>query len=426
MTKRLLLIIFIFLTVKLQAQTSVTFSIQAHADDWQLFMSSKIVADLTAGAKVVFITLTAGDASAGAVAYGPSNVPFYLSRENGSVYSSKYLADIVLGGTPQGTPVATPVIINSHSITKYSYRGISNYFLRLPDGNGDGSGFSSTGSVSLQKLYCKFLNTCSGTVCNTGCTTTITSVDGATSFTSWTDLTTTLQQIFLAEKVTGKQAWIYGAHTLNGTNSTYNPGDHSDHRYSSLAAQQAATSLPWIGVAGFLDYASSPANGAVLNLTDHENAAALFGFTNWGLIEAGYATNFASSHLGWVPIDDFSVILAPLGNAPFAGLSGSNDNSVPAETNTTSMTTIPMIIAMTSPSSVNKDIVIRISPYETGVLSTDIFDMDGKKIFELKTTIENRNALYITLKQPVKTKGTYVIKNVLNDKYTESRKITVE
>lgn len=427
MTRRLLLIIFTFLTASIQAQTFVTFSVQAHADDWQLFMSSKIVADLNAGAKVVFITLTAGDASVGAGSYGPSGVPFYLARENGSVYSAKYLADFTLGGTPLDVPVASTVSVNTHNITKYTYRGITNYFLRLPDGNGDGSGFSSTGSVSLQKLYCKFLNTCSGSQCNTGCTTSITAVDGSTTFTTWTDLTNTIQQIFNIEKLTGKQAWIYSAHTIDGTNTTYNPGDHSDHRYSSLAAQQAATGLTWIGVAGFMDYATSPTIGGVLNNTDHENAAALFGFTNWGLIEAAYNTNFASNHLGWIPTDDYQVIRVPSGNAPFAGFSGSNETPVtPPETNTALLTTIPMIVSVSSPNFIDKDISMRISVYETGLLSTTIFDMNGIKVFEQKTTIENKNALIITLKQPVKIKGTYVIKNILNDKFTESRKITVD
>ena len=116
-------------------------------------------------------------------------------------------------------------------------------------------------------------------------------------------------------------------------------------------------------------------------------------------------------------------------NAPFAGLSGGPTGTPPvtvAQTNTESLTTIPIIIAISSPSYVNQDINMRISPYEPGVLSTAIFDIDGKKVFEQKTTVENKNAFNITLKQPVKTKGSYVIKNTLNDKYTESRKITVD
>ena len=64
MVKCLQLILFIplFFSLTSQAQfTSVSYSIQAHQDDWQLFMGSKIMADLNvSGRKVVFITLTAG------------------------------------------------------------------------------------------------------------------------------------------------------------------------------------------------------------------------------------------------------------------------------------------------------------------------------------------------------------------------------
>ena len=67
-----------------------------------------------------------------------------------------------------------------------------------------------------------------------------------------------------------------------------------------------------------------------------------------------------------------------------------------------------------------------ISPYETGTLSTQITDPDGKEVFKLITKVENKNALFITLKQPALERGVYVIKNILNDKYIESRKITVD
>ncbi len=412
MTRRLLLIVFVALSVNLQAQTSVTFSFQAHADDWQLFMSSKIVADLNAGAKAVFITLTAGDASVGNGSYGPGGVPFYLSRENGSMYATKYLSDITSGSTPLTPPTVTTATVNGHNIAKYTYKGIVNYFFRLPDGNGDGSGFPSTGSVSLQK----FRNGMIPSMTALG--------DIAATYNSWSDLTNTIKQIINNEKVTGVPAWIYAAHTINGSNSAYNPGDHSDHRYTSMAAQDAvATGMSWVGVAGFMNYESS-ANAANLSSTDHENSSALFGLTNWGLVEAAYATNYSSGHLVWLPMDYFQIIRTPTGNAPFAGSSGTGDNG---EFNAVgSLLKIPMIVSVTSPILLNKDISMIISPYETGALSTQITDPDGKEVFKLITKVENKNALFITLKQPALGKGVYVIKNILNDKYIESRKITVE
>ncbi len=412
MARRLLLIVFIALSVNLQAQTSVTFSFQAHGDDWQLFMSSKIVADLNAGAKVVFITLTAGDASAGSGSYGPSGVPFYLSRENGSMYATKYLSDITSGTPPLIPPTVTTGTVNGHNIAKYTYKGIVNYFFRLPDGNGNGSGFGNTGNVSLEKFR-------NGTISS------MTALgDIAATYTSWTDLTNTIKQIINNEKVTGVPAWIYAAHTINGSNSAYNPNDHSDHRYTSMAAQDAvATGMSWVGVAGFMNYESS-ANAANLSSTDHENSSALFGLTNWGLVEAAYATNYSSGHLVWLPMDYFQIIRTPTGNAPFAGSSGTGGNG---EVNAVgSLLKIPMIVSVTSPILLNKDISMIISPYETGTLSTQITDPGGKEVFKLITKIENKNALFITLKQPALEKGVYVIKNILNDKYIESRKITVE
>ena len=85
-----------------------------------------------------------------------------------------------------------------------------------------------------------------------------------------------------------------------------------------------------------------------------------------------------------------------------------------------------MIVSVTSPIYINKDISMIISPYETGILSTLLVDQDGKKVLDQVTKIENKEALFITLKQPTLKKGTYVINNILNGKYIESRKITVE
>ena len=321
MAKSFLLTIIIFLFIGLHARaqfTSVSFSVQAHQDDWQLFMSNKVVADLNiSGRKMVFITLTAGDGSVGNGAYGPSSVIFFQARENGAVYSSKYVADITTGTAPADVPTATTVSIlgnTNHNITKYVYKNTVNYFLRLPDGNGNGNGFPNTGSVSLERL-------------KTGAIASISALGGtAATYTGWSDLTNTIKTIINTEKITGTQSWIYSAHTLDGSNTAYNANDHSDHRYSSWAAQVAASAMTWMGVAGFMDYESS-ANGANLSATDHENASAIFAVTNWGIIEAAYSTTFNSSHLPWIPMEYFQVIKNPSGTAPFTGTGGGLESS---------------------------------------------------------------------------------------------------
>ena len=237
------------------------------------------------------------------------------------------------------------------------------------------------------------------------------------TYTSWTDLTNTVKQIITNERVTGTQSWI---HTAN-TNTGYNPGDHSDHLYSSYAAQDAVTTgMSWVGINGFMDYASSSQN-ANLSSTDHENAAALFALTNWGLVEEAYATNFNTQHKGWLPMDYFQVIKTPSGNAPFAG-----GNNQPEQKDIPSLTEIPMIVSITSPVFVEKDLSMIISPYETGQLTTMVYDMAGNKVYDLITPVKNTEPLFVTLKQAIKVKGTYTLKNILNDKYIQSRKIIVE
>ncbi|HMU09199.1 MAG TPA: hypothetical protein PKC54_04290 [Ferruginibacter sp.] len=414
--------------------TSVSFSVQAHEDDWQLFMSSRIVADLNvSNRKVVFITLTAGDGSAGAASYAPSNIPFYLSRENGSVYSSKYAADITTVTAPLDVPLVSNVTINGKTIAKYTYKNTVNYFLRLPDGNGDGSGFNNNGFQSLQKLRAGTI-----TAMNVVGYTTSPPTNGPAAYTyTWSQLTNTIRQIILAEKITGTQSWVNAASTNTGS---YNTGDHSDHIYSSYAVQDAigmpsshavTPLLTWVGVNGFRDYNSS-SYGANLNSVDHENASAIFGLTNWGLIEAQYATNFNSGHKVWLPMDYFEVLRTPSGSAPFAGTGGGTDGSLDngfsgKDLPGNHLTEIPMIVSITGPAFAGKEIAMIISPYETGTLTTSVLNENGVKVYEQKTVITDKSApLLVTLKQPVKAKGDYVIQNTLNDKYTETRKIVVE
>ncbi|HNK27957.1 MAG TPA: T9SS type A sorting domain-containing protein, partial [Ferruginibacter sp.] len=59
-------------------------------------------------------------------------------------------------------------------------------------------------------------------------------------------------------------------------------------------------------------------------------------------------------------------------------------------------------------------------------LVTSIYDATGKKVYELTTVIKNRDAVMLTLKKPVSAKGIYLVKNILNNKFIETRKIVVE
>lgn len=435
MARRLLFILFTFFCCSIKAQT-VHFSIQAHADDWQLFMSSRIISDMTvANTKMVFITLTGGDGSAGAGSYGTSGIPFYLSRENGSVYSSKFAADLTTGSAPLDNPTVSAVTITttspvgSHTVWKYTYKNTVNYFLRLPDGNGAGEGFSANHLQSLQKLKSGAI-----TAINVVGNTSNNPSSGPPLLTyTWSQLTATMRKIINDEKVTGTQSWIHAAHTITGAQTAYNTNDHSDHRYSSLAGQEAvASGMGWVGVNGFMDYNSS-SQGANLSTTQHTNAAILFGLEVFGMTESHYESQFVTNHKDWLPMDYFQVIKTPSGNAPVARTNEEANDAVgtlkkesEGTESGSALTKIPMIMSVTSPAYVDKDITISISPYEAGQLSISVYDMAGNKVYDLVSTVKKRDALSVTLKSAVKTKGNYVLKSILNNRFTESWNITVE
>ena len=435
MARRLLFILFTFFCCSINAQT-VHFSIQAHADDWQLFMSSRIISDMTvANTKMVFITLTGGDGSAGAGSYGTSGIPFYLSRENGSVYSSKFAADLTTGSAPLDNPTVSAVTITttspvgSHTVWKYTYKNTVNYFLRLPDGNGAGEGFSANHLQSLQKLKSGAI-----TAINVVGNTSNNPSSGPPLLTyTWSQLTATMRKIINDEKVTGTQSWIHAAHTITGAQTAYNTNDHSDHRYSSLAGQEAvASGMGWVGVNGFMDYNSS-SQGANLSTTQHTNAAILFGLEVFGMTESHYESQFVTNHKDWLPMDYFQVIKTPSGNAPVARTNEEANDAVgtlkkesEGTESGSALTKIPMIMSVTSPAYVDKDITISISPYEAGQLSISVYDMAGNKVYDLVSTVKKRDALSVTLKSAVKTKGNYVLKSILNNRFTESWNITVE
>jgi hypothetical protein len=131
---------------------------------------------------------------------------------------------------------------------------VSVVFMRLPDGNFDGSGFPSNNNESLQDLW-------------TGTIPTIAAVDGTSSYSksSLTGTLTNLMRIFSPTQIR-TQDYI----------GTYGNGDHSDHytvAYLTVAAhQQYATAHT---LTGYLDYPANeqqPANVSGTDLTSKQNA----------------------------------------------------------------------------------------------------------------------------------------------------------
>lgn len=305
MMKRIFLLILIYTSVfKVQAQ-QVNYYVVADQDDWQLFMSKNMTADCN-GNKVVIITLTAGDEGNGANTVGGAATPYYLAKEIGAIYSSKFIRDINNNSiAPNNTyplPTVQTVSINSKNLKKYSYGPaggsgtVVNYFLRLPDGNSNGAGFASTGNQSLQRLKL-------GNIAN------MTSVDAANTYT-WSQLTSTIYAIVMAEKGTDNQVYINTA----TQNTTTNP-DHSDHYYSGMAAQEGVLANLAVGIREFvMDNSSTlPANLTNEELSD---ASALFGVYNWNLIRNRYPNALSTTVRNWLAMESSSNKRSPTGSLP--------------------------------------------------------------------------------------------------------------
>ncbi len=214
----------------------------AHEDDDLLFLSPDLLHSIQAGLCVRTIFFTAGDDGLGS--------DYWLGREAGSRAAYAQMNGVA------NTWTQTDAGISGHPMPLFTLSGrpnISLVFMRLPDGNLDGSGFSSTGHESLQKLW-------------QGSISTIHVIDGSSSY-SKTSLTTTLTALMTAYQPTQIRTQDYlGA---------YGDGDHSDHHtagYFTQAAQQQYTTTHTF--TGYEDYntVNLPPNVTGADLDAKDNA----------------------------------------------------------------------------------------------------------------------------------------------------------
>ena len=117
-------------------------AIVAHEDDSLLFLSPDLMHAIQGGLCVRTVFVTAGDAGQGSA--------YWSSREKGVEAAYAQMAGVANTWTQadagvSGHPIPVMTLSADPQITLV--------FMRLPDGNIDGSGFASTGFTSLQKLY---------------------------------------------------------------------------------------------------------------------------------------------------------------------------------------------------------------------------------------------------------------------------------
>ncbi|NIZ92784.1 DUF7402 domain-containing protein, partial [Kineococcus rubinsiae] len=219
-------------------RSSIT--VDAHTDDDLFFQNPDVlraVAVATTGASCYRgVYVTAGDAGRA------TSTGYWQAREQGVQAAYATMAGVADEWTATTRTFAgKPVVV----ATLRDAPTVSLAFLRLPDGNVDGSGFGTTRYASLQKLY-------------TGSIATISTVDsGAGAGASYTraQLSATLGALVLAQRASHVR-------TLDFT-GTFGDGDHSDHHaVGYLVRDEVRAVAPGATLAGYSGYpgAGSPVN----------------------------------------------------------------------------------------------------------------------------------------------------------------------
>ena len=144
----------------------VEFFVQAHQDDWQLFLGDRAAGAVPTASKLVFVYTTAGDA-------GTSNTAGYWQARERAVQAS------IDSMTPASAWSCANQTLNGHVIARCVKGSVVSYYMRLPDGNGTGQGYPPVNG-SLGRL-------------RSGAIASLSAKDGSTTYTSWSDLVSTFQ-----------------------------------------------------------------------------------------------------------------------------------------------------------------------------------------------------------------------------------------
>ncbi len=224
-----------------------TLNIVAHEDDDLLFLNPAVLHAIQNGRCVRTIFVTAGDAG--------NDASYWQSREAGAQAAYAQMSGVA------NTWTQTDAGISGHPIPVFTLSGkpaISIAFMRLPDGNLDGTGFTSTNYESLQKLW-------QGTI------STVHTVNGSSSYTkaTFSSTLTSLMSSFQPDQI-NTQDYV----------GTYGDGDHSDHHtvaYFVQATQSLYTTSH--AFTGYEDYNTSslPANVTGTDFTAKQNAFYAYG-----------------------------------------------------------------------------------------------------------------------------------------------------
>lgn len=246
-----------------QACGTTVMNVVAHQDDDLLFINPDIIHDIQQHDCVRTVYVTAGDDGRG--------TDYLLSREAGS--EAAY--DIMLSNT-QPWSYHKVMLSSGAVVTTASPTGNANVsltFLRLPDGNLDGSGFPDTDNESIAKL-------------EAGSIASITTVDGQESYTS-AKLTATLEALIQ----------LYAPNTVNtqSDDTGFSVADHSDHlavsSYATLAATMYAAQAHNKSLIHLNYFMGYPIRTMISNLSPTDTAEKAAAFFAYAVHDPGVCTS---------------------------------------------------------------------------------------------------------------------------------------
>ena len=257
----------------------VAFYFGAHPDDWQLFMNPNAYHDVQrASNKVVFVYVTAGDAGLG-LGNGGRSQPYYLARENGAKLSVKFMAD---AARPPEIPLHSVGSVAGHAISRWLYRNTVSYFMRLPDGSPQGTGYVATAEQSLKRLH-------------EGVIRVMTTIDNSTTYQGWSDLRTTLRKLIDHERGTATNIWV----NIPDTDIEKNRGDHADHQHMAQGVLEAIADLPWINKVLYLNYVTADMEEN-MSSTEREIEVGTFAALATGLTALDHSSPWDRLHRSWL------------------------------------------------------------------------------------------------------------------------------
>ena len=278
--KHVVITLLLFTLNSARAQDTVSFYFSAHEDDWQLFMNPNAYQDAhRTSAKVVFVYLTAGDAGAG-LGNADRSQPYYLARENGAKLSAKFLADA--SNDIPVIPLQAVASFSGHPISRWVYGNTVSYFLRLPDGNPEGTGYSTTRFETLKRLR-------DGVIAG------MTAIDTSTNYENWKDLVATIRALIDHERGNARSVWV----NIPDTDPAKNIGDHQDHQHTARAVLDAIVDLTCINKIFYLNYitAEMPVN---MSASDQGIEAATFGALVAGVTALDHQSPWDGLHRSWL------------------------------------------------------------------------------------------------------------------------------